>query len=156
MEKEQIEKFNEIIPKDTNLEINVSCPNTDKHMINDGIHVFLNPKRKWCIIKLSPIADQKLIDSYYKQGFRQFHCSNTLPTPTGGASGPILIKYTSDLIHYINKNYKDSIIIAGGGIYNYSVLENYKKLGASYFSVSTLFFSPINTFNFFYNYYNKI
>ena len=136
MEKEQIEKFNEIIPKDTNLEINVSCPNTNKHMINDGIHIFLNPKRKWCIIKLSPIADQKLIDSYYKQGFRQFLCSYTLPTPTGGASGPILIKYTSDLIYYINKNYK--------------------KMGASYFSVSTLFFSPIKTIDFFYNYYKKI
>ena len=54
MEKEEIKKFNEIIPKDTNLEINVSCPNTYKHMINDGIHVFLNPKRKWCIVKLSP------------------------------------------------------------------------------------------------------
>ena len=156
MEKDQIEKFNEIIPKDTNLEINVSCPNTDKHMINDGIHVFLNPKRKWCIVKLSPIADQKLIDSYYKQGFRQFHCSNTLPTPNGGASGPILIKYTSDLIQYINKNYKDANIIAGGGIYNYNVLENYKKLGVTYFSVSTLFFSPIKTIDFFYNYYKKI
>ena len=67
MEKEEIKKFNEIIPKDTNLEINVSCPNTEKHMINEGIHVFLNPKRKWCIVKLSPIADHKLIDSYYKK-----------------------------------------------------------------------------------------
>ena len=86
----------------------------------------------------------------------KFHCSNTLPTPTGGASGPILIKYTSDLIHYINKNYKDATIIAGGGIYNYKVLENYKKLGASYFSVSTLFFSPFNSLNFFYDYYKKI
>ena len=42
MEKEEIKKFNEIIPKDTNIEINVSCPNTEKHMINEGIHVFLN------------------------------------------------------------------------------------------------------------------
>ena len=73
------------------------------------------------------MPDQKLIDSYYKQGFRQFHCSNTLPTPTSGASSPILIKYNSDLIHYINKKYKDATIIAGGGIYNYSVLEKYKN-----------------------------
>ena len=104
---------------------------------------------------MSPLVDKNLIDSYYKQGFRQFHCSNTLPTPTGGASGPILIEYTSDIVHYINKKYKDATIVAGGGIYNYSVLENYKKLGATYFSVSTVFFSPVNCLNLFYDYYKK-
>ena len=155
MEKNQIEKFNKIIPKDTNLEINVSCPNTDKHMISDGIHIFLNPKRKWCIVKLSPLADKKLIDNYYRQGFRQFHCSNTFPTLNGGASGKILIPYTSDLIRYINKNYSDATIIAGGGIYNYDILNNYKKLGASHFSISTLFFFPFKSINFFYNFYKN-
>jgi len=96
-----------------------------------------------------------LIDKYYKQGFRQFHCSNTLPTPNGGASGSILIKYTTELLNYINKNYKDTIIIAGGGIYNHEVLDKYKNIGATYFSVSTLFFYPVNSVKFFYNYYKK-
>ena len=32
-------------------------------------------------------------DNYYNEGFRQFHCSNTLPIKEGGASGPILKKY---------------------------------------------------------------
>ena len=46
MEKDEIQKFNKIIPKNTNLEINVFDPNTEKHMINEGIQVFLNNKRK--------------------------------------------------------------------------------------------------------------
>ena len=39
-----------------NIELNVSCPNLDKKMINEGLSSFLNDNRKWCIIKLSPIA----------------------------------------------------------------------------------------------------
>ena len=55
-----------------NIELNVSCPNTEKHMINDGLGDFVNEQRKWCIVKLSPHADDELIDKFYKQGFRQF------------------------------------------------------------------------------------
>ena len=89
----EIKDFLEKIPDDTNIEINVSCPNTDKKMINYDLHYFLNNKRKWCIIKLSPTIDLKLVDSYYKQGFRQFHCSNTIPVKNGGLSGISLIPY---------------------------------------------------------------
>ncbi len=152
MEKKEINMFLNKIPEDMNLEINVSCPNTDKHMINDGIHVFLNPKREWCIVKLSPTIDKSLIDNYYKQGFRQFHCSNTLPSEFGGVSGKILIPYTNSLIQYIRNKYDDTIIIAGGGIYDYKTLNIYKELGANHFSVSTLFFNPFKTAFFFYNY----
>ena len=155
MEKSEIAKFNEIIPKDTNLEINISCPNTDKHMINEGIHVFLNNKRKWCIIKLSPLTSVDSIDKYYLQGFRQFHCSNTLLTPSGGASGQVLVPYTSNMIKYINNKYNDCTIIAGGGIYDISTMEHYKYLGATMFSISTIFFHPTKWVPFFYHYYQK-
>ena len=154
MNKKEINKFVKKIPEDTNLEINISCPNTDKHMINEGIHVFLNPKRTWCIIKLSPTIDKSLIDSYYKQGFRQFHCSNTLPIKNGGLSGAVLIPFNNKLITYIKNKYNDTTIIAGGGIYNYDTLLHYKNLGASHFSLSTIFFSPFKTFSFLYKYYN--
>ena len=154
MNKNEINEFVKKIPEDTNLEINISCPNTDKHMVNEGIHVFLNPKRTWCIIKLSPTIDETLIDSYYKQGFRQFHCSNTLPVKNGGQSGSILIPFNNKLITYIKNKYNDTTIIAGGGIYNYNTLLHYKYLGASHFSLSTIFFSPFKTFSFLYKYYN--
>ena len=155
MEKDEISAFNKIIPKNTNLEINISCPNTDKHMIDDGIHVFLNKERKWCIIKLSPLTSVDSIDKYYAQGFRQFHCSNTLPTPSGGASGQVLVPYTSKIVNYINKTYNDCTIIAGGGIYDISTMEHYKYLGATMFSVSTIFFHPTMWVPFFYHYYRQ-
>ena len=54
-----------------NIELNVSCPNAEKSMIQNNLQKFINEKRKYCIIKLSPTTDEKLIDSFYKQGFRQ-------------------------------------------------------------------------------------
>ena len=155
MEKSEIKEFNNLIPDDANIEINISCPNTEKHMINDGINVFLNQKRKWCIVKLSPNTDKSLIDKYYSQGFRQFHCSNTFPTSNGGLSGKVLIPYTNDLIKYIKSKYNDTTIIAGGGIYDTNIMENYKNLGAMHFSLSTIFFHPTKFIPFFYNYYNS-
>ena len=89
------------IPKDMDIELNVSCPNTDKKLISHGLSVFLNPNRKWCILKLSPIVQNDEIDYYYKQGFRQFHCSNTLPIKEGGLSGPLLKVFNKDIIKYI-------------------------------------------------------
>ena len=139
------------IPKDMNIELNVSCPNAEKSMVNCGLQNFLNKDRKWCIIKLSPTCDKTLIDSYYKQGFRQFHCSNTIPVKNGGLSGISLIPYNINLIKYLKK-YDDVEIIAGGGIRSNQEVEFYKCLGANHFSISTLFFNPLKLCLFYYNY----
>jgi dihydroorotate dehydrogenase len=149
MEQNEIKQFVNKIPEDMDIELNVSCPNTDKHMVNDGLKSFLNPKRDWCIIKLPPHPDGETIDRLYNEGFRQFHASNTLPTKYGGLSGKKLIPYTKSTIHFLRKFYKDTVIIAGGGIYDIKTLEEYKKCDADHFSVSTIFFNPIKTFSFF-------
>ena len=80
MDKKEIKPIVGKIPENMDIELNVSCPNTDKHMVNEGLKLFLNPKRNWCIIKLPPQPDPEIIDRYYEEGFRQFHASNTLPT----------------------------------------------------------------------------
>ena len=131
------------IPNDMDIELNVSCPNTEKSLVNNGLSKFINNEREWCIIKLSPICDDKLIDKYYKEGFRQFHCSNTLPVRYGGLSGPSLIPYTTRIVKYIKKHYPDTIVIAGGGVRNIDQAKNYENIGADHISVSTLFFNPI-------------
>ena len=133
-----------------NLEINISCPNTEEDMVCDNINVFLNSERKHCYIKLSPYTDIKLIDQYYNQGFRQFHCCNTIPIKEGGLSGCSLIPYTTNLIKQIKDKYPDTEIIAGGGIDSIDVIDQYKEIGADHFSVSTLLFNP---FKFVYLYY---
>ena len=130
------------------IELNVSCPNTDKHMVNDGLKPFLNDKRKWCILKLSPLETSYNIDKFYESGFRQFHASNTLPSERGGISGRVLKPYTLFIITYLKNNFKDCSIIAGGGIYDIKTMDEYKKAGADHFSVSTIFFHPFKTFSF--------
>ena len=39
MEKNEIKPILNNIPEDMDIELNVSCPNTDKHMINDGLKI---------------------------------------------------------------------------------------------------------------------
>ena len=72
-----------------------------------------------------------------------------MPSERGGISGSILKPYTLSTITYLKNNFKDCIVIAGGGIYDIKTMEEYKKQGADHFSVSTLFFNPIKTFSFF-------
>jgi dihydroorotate dehydrogenase len=146
LNEDEVEILNNKIPKNMNLELNVSCPNVEKNLINDKLNCFLNIERKWCIIKVSPLVDIKLIDKYYQQGFRQFHCSNTIPVKGGGLSGQSLIKYNQALIPKIKDKYKDTIIIAGGGIKNIKDIYLYQKLGINHFSFSTVFFNPFEAY----------
>ena len=142
LNKNEIPEILKRIPKDMDIELNVSCPNAENRMCTDGLNKFINETRDWCIIKLSPTCDTKLIDDYYKQGFRQFHCSNTIPVKEGGLSGKSIIPYSNNLIKYINTNYKDTEIIGGGGITKIGDMNNYRLVGANHFSASTVFFCP--------------
>ena len=153
MDKKEIKPILDKIPEDMDIELNVSCPNTENHMVNEGLKPFLNDKRDWCIIKLSPKESYNNINTFYKTGFRQFHASNTLPSERGGISGKILKPYTSSIITYLHNNFDDCEIIAGGGIYDIDTLNEYKKLGAQHFSLSTIFFNPLKTFLFFNSLY---
>ena len=143
------------IPDNMNIEINVSCPNIDKNMISKGIHPFLNPSREWCIIKLSPLVTMDEIDNYYKLGFRQFHCSNTLSTINGGLSGKTLIPYNTNIIRKIKNKYPNCEVIGGGGVTDIHVYNLYKLFGADHISISTLFFNPFNLGIFLYNIYKR-
>ena len=140
LNSKEIKSIHQKIPRNMNIELNVSCPNHT--VIGKDLGIFLNPQRKWCILKLSPLTTFCEIDKYYEQGFRQFHCCNTLPVPSGGLSGPSLIPITGMLVKYI-KTKKNVTVIAGGGIQNYHDVEYYKSLGADHFSISTLIFNPL-------------
>lgn len=155
MKEDEISKLIEKIPNDRNIELNISCPNVKKSGGLSNIEGFLNNKRKWCIIKLSPMTTEKEIDEYYKKGFRQFHCCNTIPVKEGGLSGKSLIPYTEKKVEYIKSKYKDSEIISGGGINTWYHVENYQEKGAKHFSVSTGFFNPLKMIALYFNYRTK-
>ena len=152
MKNEDIEYFYKKIPKDYNLEINISCPNVQSLCSHETTNIFLNEERKWCIIKLSPLDSYRKIDSLYKSGFRQFHCCNTYPLKLGGLSGPFLKPFVEDKIKYIKKKYNDVEIIAGEGIQDIDTLTRYKNLGADHFSISSLCFHPFKFTRFYFNY----
>lgn len=140
------------LPKNMNIELNISCPNINKSLVHYGLKDFISKEREWCIIKLSPISEFSLIDILYSEGFRQFHCSNTIPIKEGGLSGYKIKDYNKKLIGYIKDNYKDCVVIGGGGIQNMNDIYFYKKIGCDYFSISTLFFNPIKFLIFYYNF----
>ena len=104
---------------------------------------------------MSPIVTEKEIDTYYNQGFRQFHCSNTIPVEKGGQSGKEIIKYNEETIPYIKETYKDTVVIGGGGIQDLQTIQKYKELGADHFSISTVLFNPIKSILLFWDLKNK-
>lgn len=144
MKEEEIPSLIEKIPNERNIEINISCPNVEKSGNLDNLSGFLNDNRKWCILKVSPHISFHQLDLYYRIGFRQFHCSNTVPVPEGGLSGIAVHSFSSKNIQYLKEKYHDVEIIAGGGIQTTKDIQLYKGYGAKHFSISTGFFHPIN------------
>ena len=134
------------------LELNISCPNVENNLID--LYKFLNKERTWCSIKLSPITDIMLVDKYYKQGFRQFHCCNTLSTIRGGLSDVAIQQHSLKLIKTIKNKYPDVIIVGGGGIRNMEDIKIYKNHGADIISTCSIMFNPL-LFGIFYYKYKK-
>lgn len=154
LDPSEINEFLKKIPPHRDLEINVSCPNAEKKMVNNGLAKFIHKDRKWCILKLSPNTSNEQIKSYYDQGFRQFHCCNTIPVENGGLSGRSLIPYTNDKIDYI-KTLPNTTIIAGGGVRSMNDVFSYQSRGAQHFSASSVFFNPFSSMNLYFRYLYK-
>jgi len=154
LQKEDIPILIDKIPKQMNIELNVSCPNVGKALVQNDASLkgFINDEREWCIVKLPPLAPMEDIDHYYEDGFRQFHCCNTLPSENGGISGPILRPYVIQMVKNIKTKYPETIIIAGGGIRSVDDANEYRKNGADHVSVSTLCFNPFLMGMFLYSY----
>lgn len=151
-----VDIFLKTLPKNQNIEINVSCPNVKENLFNHNIDQFINKHREWCIVKLSPHTTKEEIDTLYAYGFRQFHCCNTIPVPEGGLSGSSIIPYTMDKINYINSKYTDTTIIAGGGVRNISIAQMYMSSGAHHVSASSIMFNPYLSINMYFKYLFKI
>lgn len=154
LKEDDIEKFKKKLPENTNIEINISCPNINKQLINTNLQGFLNDKREWCIIKCSPHIKQQQLDNYYNMGFKQFHFCNTIPVKNGGLSGKTLIPYTQELSKNMKTKYNDVTIITGGGIQSWEDLKNYKY--GDHHAISTVFFNPIKFVMLYYKYITNI
>jgi len=134
-----------VIPSDTSLEINISCPNLDKDVgatSLPGFKLWPNKNREWCICKIPPTASFDLIDQIVDLGYNQIHASNTLYSPKGGQSGSLLTPYTNKIIEYIKTKHSHVTVIAGGGVTSKKHAEDYFNLGADHVSLGTVCFTP--------------
>ena len=140
-------RLSKIIPKETPLELNISCPNITHHdEYIQGVEIFSEQSMRNPIVKLSPTDDNKIIDLLFEMGYKKFHLVNTLKTNKGAQSGKILQSYVIEKLNYIRKNYSKQIhVIAGGGITSIQDIEFYKKHGAESFSLGTVNFNPWKT-----------
>ena len=84
IEEDDWKIFAEMIPNDTNLEVNMSCPNIESHFTS-GIENFSYESRQWYIGKISPLTTFDELEKYINEfNFKQIHACNTLPIEKGG------------------------------------------------------------------------
>ena len=145
--------INKQLLKNISFELNISSPNVEQNnnrLFNSKDHmnelkklINLNPS-KYKIVKLRPNFSMKEVDRFYDIGFRQFHCSNSIPVLNGGLSGKSLIKNNIKQIKELKYRFCDDIeIIGGGGITNVQIAEKYLWAGADHLSISTMCMNPL-------------
>jgi dihydroorotate dehydrogenase len=138
-----------LIPANMTVEINLGCPNTDDYSISEFALEKYVKRFKRVIVKLPPTHHVFLLARLaYLAGVRYAHISNTMPVPEGGQSGRGLKEINLRNIKATKILFPDMHIIAGGGIHTIQDIIDYKKVGAEYFSIATVCFSPIKLLKF--------
>ena len=130
----------EIVPKNMNVELNISCPNVDAHP--DLTKSFAKDQRPWCIVKVPPTITNKQIDKIVKLGYAQIHASNTFPTAKGGLSGDVIVPHTLRILEYIKSTHPHVEVIAGGGVKDKASANRYIDAGADHISLGSVCFTP--------------
>ena len=113
----------------------------------ESAKVFTRKKmlREWCLAKLSPLTTPEELRYIIEGlGFTQLHFSNTLPFgDAGGISGPVLNKFTLELIEMSRSEWGDDIeIVAGGGVRDFAAVMEYLAAGANHISIGSVCFNP--------------
>lgn len=123
------------------IELNLSCPNVHEYNISPDILKLLCSELP-IICKLPPVLEvYDLASLCMESGALLLHCCNTLPVPRGGESGRRLFEYNLPIVTTLAAKYPGKII-AGGGIIGLEQIMEYKRAGASYFSISSACFTP--------------
>ena len=131
------------IPKRISLELNVGCPNVHHTDIPLSLLSEYVDKFDSIQVKLPPNVNMKQVENIVAAGVKTLHASNTIPTPKGGISGAALKNMNLPLVSDIST--MGVRVIAGGGIYNKEDIDDYRRAGATEFSISTVCISrPYN------------
>ena len=130
-----------IVPRDVNIELNISCPNAVV-LGGDGaskMKGFLDTRREICMVKLAHKTDVRTVRKWNDIGFSQFHCSNT----DNGLSGASLIESNLRTIEELDRAFCGNLeITGGGGIETKQILDKYLWHGSENVSISSVCFHP--------------
>jgi dihydroorotate dehydrogenase len=145
------EKLIDLIPGSVSLEINMGCPNLDTHPRLSGplVRAFIS---KYPLVVFKLTHSQTVlseIEFLAENGARYLHLFNTIPGPRGGESGKRVQELALRVIRHVRELYPHITIVGGGGIYSPEDVERYREAGASHFSLSSVFFSPVKAMKIF-------
>ena len=134
----------QIVPSDTDLELNISCPNSHTPdlgaLLDGGLNGFLNEGRERCMVKLPHMCDVRTVRRLHDKGFTQFHCSNT----RGGLSGESLVTANLKTIEELDRAFCGNLeITGGGGILDKATIDRYLWFGSEHVSISTVCLNPL-------------
>lgn len=149
LEHNDWEKFLDIVPSTVyGIELNIGCPNNKFTPIDD---VILDYVRKYSFVslKLPPLkVSQHYIEYALSKGITYFHLCNTLPSDRGGISGTQLKEHSIEIIRDARSNFGYNFnIIGGGGIYSHKDIMDYRSVGATHYSLATIWFRPWRAYN---------
>lgn len=139
---ELLEKVEEVKP--LGIELNMSCPNVGhinwpsdlfKKAVATGVPV---------VAKLPPVNYEQMALDAANEGVEAFHCCNTLPNVAGGISGKPLKPVAIQCIHDLRdrKEFRDALIIGGGGIYQQADIDDFVSAGADVIAIGTKTMNP--------------
>ena len=140
------------IPKRVSLELNIGCPNVSNiSELRDYHAIHFIKKFNNVIVKVPPTFKLDDIIRIHDLGITKFHLSNTLPMVDHNGNGygisgkrlkvQNLLLIESVASYFTTQNTPVSII-AGGGIYREKDVHDYYNVGATDYSLSTVFFTP--------------
>ena len=132
------------MPHNKIIELNVSCPNATLDGISKKHLENFHANSKLVIIKLPPDnkVAMRVVRDAVSVGITHFHCCNTLPSDRGGISGEAVKSRALFLIMNIKREFPDTTVIGGGGIYTPQDVRDYREVGADHFSLATIWFTP--------------
>ena len=128
------------------VEFNISCPNAAVLSLSKSVLARANKMFDYVIVKVPHLISESELDFLLELGDFILHISNTKKVERGGLSGRSLIARNVKYIKYVKEYYPNRQIIAGGGIYDFSVLKVYMRAGADYFSLSTILLNIYKTY----------
>lgn len=130
------------------VELNLSCPNVGHRVdvadVQPAVKVF-QEYRVDVIAKLPPVQWMDYAwPLYHELGVTQFHCCNTLPTPSGGLSGKTLKQLSLQATEEVVQLGPGVRVTGGGGVEDVQDVTDYVSAGASRIAVGSMLFNPFN------------